>query len=66
MTPDEVINHYSNKRGVTEALGVSRQVVDQWIRRGLVPMGRQFEIQILTGGGLRAGVNSTATEKENA
>jgi hypothetical protein len=53
MLPDDVIEHFGGRDETMAALGVSRQVLYQWIRREHVPMGRQWQIQALTKGRLK-------------
>lgn len=53
MNFKDLVDHYGSQRQIAQALGVSKQLVSYWKRAG-VPIGRQYEIQILTGGRLRA------------
>ena len=53
MTFDELKAHYGSSQKIAEAVGVSKQVVSYWKRAG-IPIGRQYEIQVLTGGKFRA------------
>ena len=53
MTFQELINHFGSQSAAAQAVGTSRQVVSAWKRNG-IPLGRQYEIQFLTGGKLRA------------
>lgn len=54
MTPTEVVAHFGSVRAVTEALGITQQAYSRWLQQGRVPRGRQYELQILTGGRLQA------------
>ena len=65
MKTDDVIECFGGRDALKERLGISRQVLEHWERRGTVPRWREFQIQVATLGRLQAGVNSTATEKEN-
>ena len=49
--------HFGNRRKLAEALGITTQAVSQWVRRGRIPEGIAYKLQVLTGGGLK--VNPT-------
>jgi hypothetical protein len=51
----ELVNHFGSQANAAKAVGTSAQVVSAWKKNG-IPLGRQYEIQILTGGVLRATV----------
>ena len=53
MTFQDLVDHYGSQKQVAEALGISKQLASYWKRVG-IPIGRQYEIQILTGGKFRA------------
>ncbi|GAG47906.1 unnamed protein product [marine sediment metagenome] len=55
MTPKEVIKYYGSRDEVLELLDIKRQSLDLWLANGRVPLGRQYELQILTDGQLVAG-----------
>jgi hypothetical protein len=55
MNFQDLINHFGSQANAAKAVGTSPQVVSMWKRNG-IPPGRQFELQILTGGVLRASV----------
>jgi hypothetical protein len=65
MTFDELKAHYGSSQKIADAVGVSKQVVSYWKRAG-IPIGRQYEIQILTGGKFRADPAHAVSQKENA
>ncbi len=53
MTPKEVIDHYGQGDGpiaAADKLGVSPQAISQWSTSGVVPLSRQYRIQIESGG----------------
>jgi hypothetical protein len=54
MTPNDLRQHFGFQVAISRAVGISEQAVSRWFRRDRVPLGRQYEIQILTGGKLRA------------
>ena len=52
MTTKEAINHFGGVCKTATALKCSHSAVSRW--KDNPPKGRQFEIQILTGGTLKA------------
>jgi len=56
MRKTDVVQYFRTQRAVAKALGITEQAVSAWPE--IVPRGRQFELQVLTGGRLQA---STAT-----
>jgi hypothetical protein len=52
MTYQDVVTHFKTPAEVARALRVSSAAVAQWRER--VPLGRQYQIELLTGGKLRA------------
>lgn len=51
MTPHQVFQYFGGKAETARALGITYQAVDKW---ETVPRGRQFEIQHITNGKLKA------------
>lgn len=66
MTPREVIEFYGTQKGVAAAVGISQASVSEWVSNGYVPLGRQYELQVLTGGRLKADPESVKSAKETA
>ncbi len=54
MTTKEVIDYFETQVAIAKALGITQSAVSQWDDRP--PMMRQYQIQIVTQGGLRADV----------
>lgn len=52
MTLKEVLDFYGGVRNLAKELGVSTQVIYTWVDRP--PMSRQYEIEVRTGGKLKA------------
>ncbi len=52
MTTDEVVDYFETQEAVAKALGITQSAVSQWDDRP--PMLRQYQIQVLTRGELRA------------
>ena len=57
MKLEQAEQHFGNRRKLAEALGITTQAVSQWVRRGRIPEGIAYKLQVLTGGGLK--VNPT-------
>ena len=53
MKLDEAIRWAGSQRKLADALGISESAVSQWVDRGLVPMGRAYQIESLSGGALK-------------
>lgn len=60
MTYHDLISHYGSQAQAARALGVPRQSVWQW--KQAIPLGRQFQIELATGGALRADKPANAEE----
>ena len=54
MTYQDLQTKYGSDANIAKAIGVSRQLVGYWKRRG-IPFPRQCMIQLATKGRLRAG-----------
>lgn len=54
MTVDQVIKHYGSIADTAAALGVTYQAVQQWVANNRVPEGRQWQVETLTKGRLKA------------
>lgn len=54
MTPREVIAYFGNQNRTAIALEISREAVRKWVDRGAVPKLRQYQIEKVTKGALKA------------
>lgn len=54
MTYKQLIKHFKTAREARAAIGCSRQVLDNWRRRGSIPAKAQAEISEITAGKLAA------------
>jgi predicted transcriptional regulator len=54
MTTQDVLDYFQTQVAIAKALGITQSAVSQWDDRP--PMLRQYQIQVLTQGGLRADV----------
>lgn len=53
MTFDELMQHFGTQTKAGDALGVAQTTVAEWKKTG-IPLPRQYQIQVLTGGILKA------------
>jgi len=54
MTPKDVIDYFGGQTSTALALGIKPHSVFGWIEAGEVPECRQYQIEMATGGKLRA------------
>ena len=50
MYTDDAVQHFGGRRQLAQALGISRQAVEQWGK--LVARGMAYRLQVMTGGRL--------------
>lgn len=66
MTMQDLLDHFGTQTAIAKAVGVSLQVVSAWNAKKRIPLGRQYEIQVLTAGKLRADPAHAVSPKEAA
>lgn len=54
MTVQEVLDYFDGIPAASKALGISYQAVQQWVDKDEVPEGRQWQLQAMTNGKLKA------------
>lgn len=54
MTYDDLIGHYKTITEAANALSLSRQLVFNWKKRGVIPLIQQYRYQIVSNGELQA------------
>lgn len=54
MTPEQVIKHFGGVNNTARALKVAPPSISEWLSNGRVPELRQFQIQHMTHGKLKA------------
>lgn len=64
MRTEDAIRHFGSKAALARALGIRQPSIYDWGE--LVPMGRAYELQDLTGGALRVDRNAYNRRKEAA
>lgn len=52
MKKKDAIDHFGGTNKLAQALGCKPQAISQW--RDVVPQGRAYQIEVLTGGQLKA------------
>lgn len=57
MNKKIVIEHFGSITATAKALGISHVAVSKWDET--IPQGRAYQIEVLTGGKLKAGARST-------
>jgi transcriptional repressor of cell division inhibition gene dicB len=62
MTMQDLLDHFETQTAIAKALGTSVQVVSSWKAKKRIPLGRQYEIQVLTCGKLRADPSHAASQ----
>jgi hypothetical protein len=66
MNMQDLISHFGSQTAAAKAIGTSIQVVSSWKTKGRIPLGRQYEIQVLTGGQLRADPAHAVSQRQIA
>ena len=54
MTPEQVITHYGSEQAAADALKMTRQAINYWKLRKVIPKRTQAFIQLKTNGALKA------------
>lgn len=52
MRKTDVVKHFGSQKAVAEALGLTEAAISAWDDD--IPKGRAYELQVLTGGKLKA------------
>jgi len=52
MKVQQAEQHLGNRRKLAEALGITSQAVSQWAKRGQIPEGVAYKLQVITNGAL--------------
>lgn len=63
MTKSDLISYFGSRAAVARALGITRAAISAWPERP--PLGRQFEIEVLTHGALRAERPESPTDHQS-
>lgn len=52
MKVQQAEQHFGNRRKLAKALGITSQAVSQWAKRGQIPEGVAYKLQVITNGAL--------------
>lgn len=55
VTPDEVFAFFGDRVKTAKALDVTQQALHEWSKKGRVPESRQYQIELISKGVLKAG-----------
>lgn len=64
MQKNDVIAHFGSVSAAAEALGITTQAISMWPKT--VPMGRQYQLEKITAGKLRASAPQPRGESRRA
>lgn len=62
MTPAQALDHYKTQAEIARVLGCTQPSVAEWFDNEKIPHGRQYQLQIASGGALQA--DQPANRKE--
>lgn len=54
MKPKDLLDFFETQLGVAKALGISPPSVNRWFTTGKIPLLRQYQIEKVTKGALKA------------
>lgn len=66
MTPQQAIAHFESLPKLAKALGVAPASVYDWLNAGSIPETRQYQIELATGGALKADKPALRVEMQEA
>ncbi|MFM5128416.1 MULTISPECIES: Cro/CI family transcriptional regulator [Aeromonas] len=58
MKTELAVDYFGTKAAIADALGIKKSAVSQW--GDTIPKGRAYQIEVLTGGKLKADQHHTA------
>lgn len=54
MTPQDLIDHFKTAAAAARALKLKPPSISEWVLKGEIPIDRQCQLEIITGGALTA------------
>jgi hypothetical protein len=54
MSPAAALEFFGSKAEIARVLGITSPSVVEWFEAGLIPEGRQYQLEIASGGALKA------------
>ena len=64
MTPAQVLRHFGTQAEIARVLGVKPPSVSEWFDDGIIPEGRQYQLQLASDGALTADMPANRTEQQ--
>lgn len=64
MTLDQLLDHFKTQAAIAEFFDISEPAVSRWFKDGVVPDGRQYELQVKTAGKLMATCGGKSNETQ--
>ncbi|WP_421169187.1 Cro/CI family transcriptional regulator [Aeromonas dhakensis] len=61
MKTELAVDYFGTKAAIADALGIKKSAVSQW--GDTIPKGRAYQIEVLTGGKLKADQHHTAQSR---
>lgn len=63
MKLGDVVDYFGSKKKLSEALGISGPAISRWGDE--IPLARQYQIEVITNGKLKASPNNAGNEGDN-
>jgi DNA-binding transcriptional regulator YdaS (Cro superfamily) len=54
MTPEIIVKYFGGQAATARALGMSQPSIAGWVKSGVIPQLRQYQIEVLTKGKFKA------------
>lgn len=54
MSPSQALEHFGTKAEIARVLGITPPSVIEWFDDGVIPDGRQYQLELATNGALKA------------
>lgn len=54
MSPQQALEYFGTKAEIARVLGITAPSVVEWFDAGVIPEGRQYQLELATGGALKA------------
>lgn len=65
MRVDDLLSHFKTQSAAARALGIKQPSIAGWVAKGEIPLPRQFQIEVVTGGALRADRNAALAQGDS-
>ena len=64
MSPAQALDYFGTKAEIARVLGITSPSIIEWFDDGVIPEGRQYQLELVTKGALRA--DQPANRKANS